>query len=62
MTETTGEALERIHKDTAPALGYLSLTISRRSVRPAQLRSWADTLERGARELRALATTLENKR
>lgn len=59
--ETPREALERIHRDVAPALGEMCIRLSVRKVGPSTIRAWANSLEYGVNELRKLADKLEGK-
>lgn len=55
---TVQEILEKVHKDTSPAMGQLCIALERRNIRREQLISWAESLERGASRLRHLAEEL----
>ena len=61
MLESIAEALERIHRDTAPTIGHLSLTIQKRKINPHTLKVWSNSLKRGSEELLKLAEKMEKK-
>lgn len=61
VAETVGDTLERIHRETAPTMGQICMTIERRRTRPEQLREWATVLRRASSELLILAERLEKR-
>lgn len=62
LAESVADILDRVHRDTSPAMGRLCIALERRRVSPFQLRAWAESLQRGAHDLLKLAETLERAR
>lgn len=61
VAETVGDALERVYRQTSPAMGQLCIALERRRVRPETVRSWAKTLRQGSEDLLKLAERMEKK-
>ena len=62
LAESVADILDRVHRETSPPMGDLCVALERRRVRPAQLRSWAEAMARGASDLLKLADRLEEAR
>jgi len=59
VAETVGDALERVHRQTSPAMGQLCIALERRRIRPETVREWARTLRQGSDDLLKLAERME---
>ena len=62
VAETVGDALERVHRQTSPAMGQLCLALEKRRVRPDTIRDWARTLRQGSEDLLKLAEKMEKQK
>lgn len=62
VAETVGEALERVHRQTSPAMGQLCIALERRRIRPETVKDWATTLRQGSEDLLKLAERMEKSK
>lgn len=59
LAASVASTLDMVHRDTSEPMGELCIALVRRRVRSAQLRSWAERLQRGAHDLLALAERMD---
>ena len=59
---SVADILDRVHRETSPPMGELCVALVRRRASPERLRSWAESLSRGAHDLLTLAERIERAR